>query len=236
MNTLKKLFRPLHLVLTAALVLGAGCSQVKHGEYYQLQADSQSSASRHDDTAVLLGPVKLADYLQREQILQRQADGRLTASHGRWAGSMDDEVGQLLLRQLAAQLGSSHVALYPDRLGVKSAAQLVVSISRLDSGVGQPAVLEAQWRLLDAGGEVQDSRILSLQAAHEDGLASQVDAQSRLLVELSAQLAEAVKHLQKRPDSSPQPSVREQINDADSERAGMLQHVEPPSRLEVFRF
>ncbi|TDQ37512.1 PqiC family protein [Thiopseudomonas denitrificans] len=239
MNKLTTLYRPFHLILASAIALGAGCSLVAPGEFYQLQAPAEASTSVHADLAVLLGPVKLADYLQREQILQRQPDGRLTASrNGRWAGNLEDEVGQLLLRQMAMRLGSSHVALYPDRVGVKAGAQIVLSISRLDSGEGEPAVLEAQWRLLDTDGEVRDSRVVTLQAAHEDQLASQVRAQSELLVQLSEQLAGAVRQLQdnSRKVAKAQPA-RGQENRQDSlpqERG--IPMAEPLPELEVYRF
>lgn len=181
------LCRPLHWLMAAVMLAGAGCSLVTPSEFYQLQAPpGEAVASKHQETAVLLGPVKLADYLQREQILQRQADGSLSASrNGRWAGHLEDEIGQLLLRQMAMRLGSSHVALYPDRIGVEPGAQIVLSISRLDSGEGEPAILEAQWRLLDGAGKVRDSKVLTLKAEHEDKLASQVRAQTELLVQLS---------------------------------------------------
>lgn len=239
MNIATALYRPFPLVLAAAMVLGTGCSLVTPGEFYQLQAPAEAASSVHADTAVLLGPVKLADYLQREQILQRQSDGRLTASrNGRWAGNLEDEVGQLLLRQLAMRLGSSHVALYPDRVGVKPAAQVVLSISRLDSGVGEPAVLEAQWRLLDAAGEVRDSRVLTLQADHEDQLASQVRAQSDLLVRLSQQLAEALRQLQ---DSSRKVAQTQPARGPDSRQDSLprergIPMAEPLQELEVYRF
>lgn len=55
--------------------------------------------------AVLLGPVVVADYLQRETLLQRQNDGSLQSStDGRWAGSLSSDINQLMLRQVAGQL------------------------------------------------------------------------------------------------------------------------------------
>ncbi len=239
MKKIKALFRPLHVLVAAAIATGAGCSLVTPTEFYQLQAPAEATASSHADTAVLLGPVKLADYLHREQILQRQADGRLSASRtGRWAGNLEDEVGQLLLRQMAMRLGSSHVALYPDRIGVKPGAQIVLSISRLDSGEGEPAVLEAQWRLLDGDGEVRNSKVLTLQVGHEDELASQVRAQSELLVQLSGQLADAVRELQgsQRKVEKVQPVRGQESRQANSQKDGNMPVVEPAKELEVYRF
>lgn len=238
MNTLKSLFRPLYLALTASLTLAAGCGVVAPNEFYQLQAPLVASASAHSQTAVLLGPVKLADYLQREQILQRKADGRLGVSrHGRWAGNLQDETGQLLLRHVAAGLGSSYVALYPDRIGVKPGAQIVLSISRLDSGEDEPAVLEAQWRLLDAAGEVRNSKVVTLQAEHAGELSSQVQAQSDLLVQLSGQLVDAVKQLQ---DSQRKPAkaplVQEQSVLREEAKPASSMPLAEPKEQEVYRF
>lgn len=234
------LCRPLHWLMAAVMLAGAGCSLVTPSEFYQLQAPpGEAVVSKHQETAVLLGPVKLADYLQREQILQRQADGSLSASrNGRWAGHLEDEIGQLLLRQMAMRLGSSHVALYPDRIGVEPGAQIVLSISRLDSGEGEPAILEAQWRLLDGAGKVRDSKVLTLKAEHEDKLASQVRAQTELLVQLSEQLADAVRQLHsgqhkavKRQSASNQKSSK-----ADIRKGSSMPVAEPVQEFEVYRF
>lgn len=239
MKKIKALCRPLHWLAAAVMATGAGCTLVTPAEFYQLQAPAEVAASSHAETAVLLGPVKLADYLQREQILQRQSDGRLSASRqGRWAGNLEDEVGQLLLRQMAMRLGSSHVALYPDRIGVKPGAQIVLSIARLDSGEGEPAVLEAQWRLLDAEGEVRNSKVLTLRAEHENELASQVRAQSALLVQLSEQLSDAVRQLQesRRKQEKPQPARDQENRQANNQKEGGMPIAEPAQELEVYRF
>lgn len=226
-NVTASLAAPLLVVMA---LLGSGCSLRAPVEYYQLQGQADAVVAGHSDTAVLLGPVKLADYLQREQIVQRHADGRLSAGSARWAGSLDDEVGQLLLRQLAAQLGSSHLTLYPDRIGVRPHAQVILSISRLDSGVGQPAILEAQWRVLDAQGDVQDSQIISLQASHSDDLTSQIRAQSNLLLQVSQQLAAAIKQLNSRQH---QASPRAAAVPAEQPVAAPLS---PQREPDVFRF
>lgn len=229
-------------LLAAALILVAGCGALPQTGFYQLQQEALvAEGVQHSDVAALLGPVKIADYLQREQILQREAAGRLTASReGRWAGSLQDDIGQLLLRQLAAQLNSSHIALYPDRVGVKQQTQVVLSIGRLDSGVEHPAVLEAQWRLLDGKGNVRDSRVVHLEQAHKGDLASQIQAQGQLLVQLSVQLAEAVKAAQTKParvsargKSTPRTTTAS-ANEATKVPAMPL--AEPLTEAEVYRF
>lgn len=179
--------------LAGLLAALGGCVTSPPAQFYQLQQGSPGVPQDAGGVAVLLGPVKLADYLQRETLVQRQRDDSLAISQqARWAGSLQDDVAQLLLRQLAARLDSSRLALYPDRVGFKPDAQLLLSISRLDSGPYQPAVLDAQWRLLDAHGSMRDSRLVHLQEPHNGGLGDQVRAQSQLLRTLAGQMAGAV--------------------------------------------
>ena len=185
--------RLIRLLGLAGLLAMAGCAATTPAQFYQLQQGSQALPKAGGGVAVLLGPLKLADYLQRETLVQRQADDSLVISQqARWAGSLQDDVAQVLLRQLAGRLDSSRLALYPDRVGFKPEAQLLLSISRLDSGPYQPAVLEAQWRLLDGSGKMHDSRVVRLEEQHNGELTDQVRAQSVLLQKLASEMSAAV--------------------------------------------
>ncbi|MFP3409922.1 ABC-type transport auxiliary lipoprotein family protein, partial [Pseudomonas sp. SIMBA_065] len=76
--------------------------------------------------------VSVADYLQRETFLQRQADGSLSAAtDGRWAGSLSSDIDQLLVRQLAWRLDSQRVVLAPATAGFSPDVQVLLSITRL---------------------------------------------------------------------------------------------------------
>jgi uncharacterized lipoprotein YmbA len=152
---------------------------------------------------LLLQPLTLAQYLQRDLLLQRQADGSLLETQARWAGNLQEDVEQLLQRQLAARLQTPNVLTAPSNLGLAIDMQLQVSISRLDSGPQQPAVLHAQWRLLDKNGQLREQRLLQLEQAHGVSVASQVQAQSVLVQQLAEQLAQAVTQLQAAAVSAP---------------------------------
>ena len=124
-------------------------------------------------------------------------DSRLVSvsASGRWAGSLQDDIGNLLLATLATHLHSSDLALYPDRIGFSAQAQIILNISRLDSGPQQAAVLEARWRLLDARGQQRAGDLLQLREEHDGSLEGQVAAQGRLVERLGQRLAEAVQKL-----------------------------------------
>jgi hypothetical protein len=168
--------------------------------------------------------------------VQRERDDSLSLSQQtRWAGSLQDDVGQLLLRQLAGQLDTSRVALYPDRVGFASEVQVVLNISRLDSGVQQPAVLEAQWRLLDSAGVSRGSRVVRLQAEHGGTVVEQVRAQSQLLQQLAGELADAIKAM---PAAEVTPA-RKPVASAPVKRPESkppVLRIEPATQMEVFRF
>ncbi|MCY1355393.1 ABC-type transport auxiliary lipoprotein component [compost metagenome] len=190
---------PLALMLASLLGL-AGCVHSPPIPMFQLDAGTPEVPSKKAGMQVLLGPVTVADYLQRETLLQRQADGSLTAApDGRWAGSLAADIDQVLLRQLSWRLDSQRLVLAPGNPGFTPEVQVLLTISRLDSGPQRPAVLEAQWRLLDRAGQLRDSRLVRLEEPHAGTAADQVRAQSKLLQQLAEQLADAVKPLEGQP-------------------------------------
>lgn len=196
---------PLAIAMLGIIALGtAGCSFAPPVQFYQLQQIDAEQTSAKSNAMVLLGPLKIADYLQRENILQREPDGSLRVSQqARWAGSLQDDIGRFVLRQIAAELGSSRIALYPDRVGIDAQAQVVLSISRLDSGLEQPAVLEAQWRLLDDQGILRDSQVVRFEEQHTGEMSDQVRAQSDLLNQLTKQLVAALRNQLPRAATGP---------------------------------
>ena len=231
----------LPLVFLLAGVLGlAGCSVHQPVSLYQLDSGSPAQPASAG-MSVLLGPVLIADYLQREALLQRQDDGSLQAStDGRWAGSLSSDIDQLLLRQVAGHLDSQRVVLAPATSGFTPDVQVLLSITRLDSGKSQPAVLDAQWRLIDRRGQVRDNRIVHLQEQHAGTTASQVQAQGVLLQRLAEQLSGALKPLANQPavaevprKAAPAPAPKP----AEQEKQPKIPMATPiRTDMEVFRF
>lgn len=234
MNKLLRLSTVL-LVLSASL---SGCMLQQPLPMYRLENGSSTMPERIDGPAVLLGPVTLADYLQRDAMLQRLPDGSLAADaqHARWAGSLQGDIEQLLLRQLAARLETQRVQLSPAGAGFTPDVQVEVAITRLDSGPAHPAVLEAQWRLLDKQGKLQGSRLVRLQEEHQGTPADQVHAQSVLLQRLGEMLATAAKPLAVAKPAAPkrEPARPNKAAEAKVPRIPALEPIR--TDMEVFRF
>ena len=229
---------PLFLMLAGLLGL-AGCSTHKPVSLYQLDSGSPAQPAQTAGMAVLLGPVVVADYLQRETLLQRQNDGSLQGSiDGRWAGSLSSDINQLMLRQVAGQLDSQRVVLAPAPTGFSPDVQVLLTITRLDSGKSQPAILDAQWRLIDRRGQVRDNRIVHLQEEHAGTTASQVQAQGVLLQQLAQQLSVALKPLANQPPiaEAPRKSAPVQAKPAEPQKPKMPMATPIRTDMEVFRF
>lgn len=227
---------PIILLMTGVLGL-AGCSVHQPAALYQLDSGQPGQPRQGTGLAVLLGPVSVADYLQRETLLQRQPDGTLTASpDGRWAGNLSSDIDQLLLRQVSWKLDSQRVVLAPAQgASFVPDVQVILSITRLDSGSKQPAILDAQWRLLDRKGKVRDSRLVHLQEVHSGSTAAQVKAQGLLLQRLADQISTAIKPISwviEEPKKAA-PIVRAKPQ-ADKPKIPMAAPIR--TDLEVFRF
>lgn len=232
-------FLRLPVVLLLSGVLGlAGCSVHQPVSLYQLDSGNPGQPKQNSGMSVLLGPVSVADYLQRETLLQRQPDGSLkAATDGRWAGSLSSDIDQLLLRQMAWRLDSQRVVLAPTTANFTPDVQVLLSITRLDSGGSQPAILDAQWRLIDRRGQVRDNRIVHLEEKHEGGTAAQVQAQGVLLQRLAEQLSAAVKPLANQPALVEEPRKAAPAQVRKEEEKPKIPLATPiRTDMEVFRF
>ena len=227
------------LVLLASAGL-AGCMTQPPAPMYRLDSGSPEIPERERGAAVLLGPVQLADYLQHNAVLERLADGSLHGdeSEARWAGSLKQDVDQLLLRHLAWRLDTQHLELSPASEGFAHDVQVEVRITRLDSGSLQPAMLEAQWLLFDSNGKRGASRLARLSEEHDGTTADQVRAQGVLLQRLSELVADSIAPLLEKSPMTRRPT-KPPANARDSSviRPPPIRSIEPQrTDMEVFRF
>jgi hypothetical protein len=151
---------------------------------------------------------------------------------------LSSDINQLMLRQVAGQLDSQRVVLAPAPTGFSPDVQVLLTITRLDSGKSQPAILDAQWRLIDRRGQVRDNRIVHLQEEHTGTTASQVQAQGVLLQHLAQQLSVALKPLANQPSvaEAPRKQAPAQAKPAAPEKPKMPMATPIRTDMEVFRF
>ncbi len=137
-------------VIFAALV--CGCATTAPSRFYTLspvmetrvQADAASVRTGFN---VGVGPVDIPDYLERPNIVTRTGGNELAvAEYDRWAGSLRQDIGRVLIENLSAVLPPGTSVLSWKR-NIPVDYRVAVETTRLDVTPGSEVVLEAQWAI-----------------------------------------------------------------------------------------
>lgn len=198
--------------LSLVSLLGlTGCAVHPPAQLYQLDVGAAAVPKKDGGAAVLLGPVQLADYLKRDVMVQRQADGILSLStEARWAGNLETNVSQQLLRQMSSELGSSRLALFPETRfhppGPGDADHQSPRLRPQAAGSDRGALAP-----VDQKGDLKDSRVFHEEEQHQGSIGDQIRAQSDLLKRLAAQLAKDVKPIAVAAEAPPPATARKPV-------------------------
>jgi len=176
--------------------LGGCASHSPQTSFYQLvplaELGELNGASPSHDFSVGVGPITIAEYLKRPQIVTRQSSSQLKIEEfHRWAGLLEKDIATVLVANLTDLIGSEKVVTYPWDQFAKPDYRVVYDISRFDGTPGGDAVLTVRWTVFDtAAGEAQKVFNISYREAMADqGYETLVKAQSHLLAQLSRDIA-----------------------------------------------
>ena len=202
--------RMISLVITAAgLVVLAGCfGSTGPARFYALspmeQAPTGSGAKTGtSDIAVGVGPIKIADYLNRADIVTRDTGHTVKlAEFEQWAGSFEDNITSALAENLGFLLGSEQIYAYPSPQTVPVDYQIILEVIRFDGKLGGEACLVARWSVLGEGPKkLLAVKLSSIQEpTGGSGYEDLVAAESRALAKLSREIAQAIIAKEKDPD------------------------------------
>jgi len=179
------------------IVLLAGCAaQSPPSRFFILGPVAEPATTRYANLLVGVGPVDLADYLNRNQMVHRDTEVRLQLDEfDRWAGDHGKNITTVLAENLARLLGSDGVLPYPWSSSLDLDYQVVVAIRRFDAGRDNRVILDAQWQLFGK----QPQKLLAIQRSHIEVPATDgsqealVNAQSQALARLGKVIAVAVR-------------------------------------------
>lgn len=180
---------------TAAVLLAlilAGCAGSR--SFYMLTADGPSPAG--GGAAIGVGPVVLAEYLDRPNLVLQDAPNRLSmAEDHRWAGDLGASIERVTAANLGRRLGTGNVRTYPWQRDDEISQQVTLDIRQLHGGADGQAVIEAGWRVYS----LPDRRLkasrtfVAREELASDGYQALVAAQSRLLARLADDIAAALR-------------------------------------------
>jgi uncharacterized protein len=145
-----------------------------------------------------LGPIKLPEYLDRDEVVTRVGPNRLQLSDlDRWAEPLDNNFKQVIAQDLTQSLGTHSITFYPWPGTTRVDYQVRIDVYRFETDPGANAQLVAHWQVLDGSGKLlyaNDSN-LSAQAQPGEPVAA---ALSRTVDDLARQIASAIQSLPRR--------------------------------------
>ena len=146
------------IVLFLSLLL-AGCLSVPYSQssrFYTFQPinetnSSELAGSANLDGAILgIGPVTLPEYLNRPQMVTRNADNTMEfAQFDRWAEPLDTGMSRIIAKDISLLLPKVNVELFPWNSVMPIKYQVLIKVLQLDCRLGAQAELVSQWSVID---------------------------------------------------------------------------------------
>lgn len=154
-----------------------------------LDAATPGGATR---TTIAVGPVEIADYLARPEIVTRSNANTLKiAATERWGGTLRNNVARTLRDNLGLLLGPAGCRIVAWESPVPVDYRIALSIARFEEDESGNVILEADWLLFADGGTrvaaTGSSRVVEDVAG--EGYSATVESMGRALAILSRELA-----------------------------------------------
>lgn len=185
------------LALMPAVLLAACAGTSAPTQFYTLAGTVEAPAAPAQAgkrLSIGIGPVILADYLDRPQIVVRGSPYKVAlADFDQWAAPLDTAMPTVLAGNLASLLPQDNVVIVPQPYPIALDYQVRININRFDVDQAGNAVTEAQWQIFDVKkSAVVATRNSTLREAGGAGTEAAVAALSRTLGALSREMAKAI--------------------------------------------
>ena len=203
-------FRLVGVILLAFSCLTAGCTFIGGTQrptknyvlnsLYSEEVETQALANLRN-IGILVGPIRMALYLDRADIVIRDSQNQIRlAEFSQWAGPLQENFSRVLAENLSILLATDKVGIFPGTRAMVFDFNVTVDVTRFDGIPGQKADLRARWAILDKDRKkmlFENHSALS-QPTKDESMEALIAAESRILSDLSREIAEAVKVLAER--------------------------------------
>ena len=208
------------VALAALLTLVAGCTLLSPrpdpSRFYTLStrvSGASAPAAGDDSLSVVVGPVSLPAYLDRNEVAVRVSASELKyALTDRWAEPLLQNFTRILVEDLGNALGSDRVAAVATASTVTPNFWVEVVVLRFEASADGSAQLTARWAVRDTARKILVIRQSqhakqSTTATTEGG----VNALSAALGDLADEMAMVLRELPKSPPPTHEVSPRERL-------------------------
>lgn len=195
MVCIERLFQ-IPILLAVALILVNCGGQSAPTAFFMLSpsAESPLTAIEPDRFSVLVGPVVIADYLDRDQLVTLQSDYRVNIHDlNQWAEPPADNIKRVLIENLSVLLDTSFVYDADSQSSEVADFHILIDINRFHATAKGSAVMIAFWSLHDKDGVIvhRKKSVLKAEAVHST-LAGQVALLNHIIAGFSNEIAETI--------------------------------------------
>jgi uncharacterized lipoprotein YmbA len=184
-------------MIAAALLTVAGCGTTPPSTFYQLTETASTQLSGLErGIAVGVGPVNVATYLDRPQIVIRGVGHKLELSEfNRWVEPLTDSISRVIIVNLSNMLETTRVFKIPRRnKTIPLEFRIEIDIARFDGELGGDALLVARWTIY---GQEESALVTKVSIIREfsggEGFDKLIAAQNRALQNLSREIFAAIR-------------------------------------------
>lgn len=175
------------------MLLLSGCGVTPSTQYYVLDSITQLAPTQQHSVSVGIGPVTVAEYLDRAQIALKQDNALQVDEFNRWGEPLTAGITRVLMEELANQLDSANLVQFPWRSDQIPDLRVRLAVLELNREKDQ-AILKAGWSITTTqdGEKLQQGTDILQTPLHDSSYATLVGGYSRLLEQLAAQLGSAI--------------------------------------------
>jgi uncharacterized lipoprotein YmbA len=152
--------------------------------------------SRPDQVTLGVGPIRLPGYLDRDELVTRISENRLSlGGNDRWGEPLEENFSRVLSQNLYLRLPGERVIRFPWPSTERPTYQVEIDVLRFEADTARRAQLVARWFLRD----VATNEALSIKESHlsREAKGSSLDESvamlSALLADLSSEIADALR-------------------------------------------
>lgn len=189
------------VTVAAAACMNLGPAASQDTRYYLLEPVTapegpKAAPALSADTVIGVGPVTLATYLDRPQIVTRLRDNRIRVDEfNRWGEPLRDSVTRVLMDNMSLMAGDGRVIAFPWKRSQKVTVQVVVAVSGFEADDTGAVTLRARWQLLNGDGERLGERRTEITRASGSDYGQAAAAMSGLISDLAGEIYRAIAEL-----------------------------------------
>lgn len=183
------------IFITTSLLLG--CQHSPRKQYYLLSATASNTQSTAITHSIGLGPIVVADYLQRSQLLVNRDENSLhVTENAYWGESLQKGISRVLAINLMNQDSGRAIEVFPWRHDSAPALSIRLHIHELQIIDGK-AVINASWKLIDNVTKKTVTQQHYVNSQDCNGSPNSIaEAYSALLMSLANTMDDAIKTVQ----------------------------------------